>query len=57
MNKLVYVSDFFVEEMSGGAEINDSVLLDFLSKDTKIVKFLSKDLTDKHVQLYLKSVK
>ena len=55
MNKLVYVSDFFVEEMSGGAEINDSVLLDFLSKDTKIVKFLSKDLTDKHVQLYLKS--
>ena len=47
MNKLVYVSDFFVEEMSGGAEINDSVLLDFLSKDTKIVKFLSKDLTDR----------
>jgi hypothetical protein len=54
MNKIIYVSDFFVDQVSGGAEINDSILLDYISKDAKVVKFLSKDLTDKHVRLYTK---
>jgi hypothetical protein len=55
MSKLVYISDFFVEHVAGGAEINDSVLLENISKNHKVVKFLSKDVTDKHINLYLKS--
>jgi len=55
MSKLVYVSDFFVEHIAGGAEINDSILLENLSKDIKVVKFLSREFTSKHVNLYLKS--
>jgi hypothetical protein len=54
--KVVYISDFFVEQIAGGAEINDSILLDhFSSMGVKVVKFLSKEITDKHVNLYLKS--
>ena len=55
MKKLVYISDFFVEEIAGGAEINDSILLDYISKDHKVVKLHSKEVTSKHINLYLKS--
>ncbi len=59
MRKIVYISDFLAENhpfnRPGGAEINDSILTDYLSKDHKVVKFLCKDITDKHVNLYLKS--
>ena len=55
MNKLVYVSDFFVEQVSGGAEIYDDILLKELqSNGIKVAKFRSHEFTDKHVNLYLK---
>jgi hypothetical protein len=55
MNKIVYVSDFFVEHIAGGAEINDSILLDYIGENHKVIKFQSKEITDKHIKLYINS--
>ena len=37
MKKIVYISDFFVEHIAGGAEINDSILINEASKNVKIM--------------------
>ena len=55
MKKIVYISDFFVEHIAGGAEINDSILINEASKNVKIIKLQSKEVTDKHIRLYYKS--
>ena len=55
MKKIVYISDFFVEDVAGGAEINDSILLEYIGKNHKVVKFKSNEVTDKHVKLYVSS--
>jgi len=54
MKKIVFISDFFVENISGGAEICDQVLIQQLEqRDIKVCKFNSKDFTEKHLHLYL----
>jgi hypothetical protein len=54
MRKIVFISDFFVDEISGGAEIYDQVLIEELqSRGHKVSKFKSQEFTEKHLQLYL----
>ena len=56
MDKLVFVSDFFADQIQGGAEICDDVLISALkTKGIKIAKFTSKEFSEKHARLYLKA--
>ena len=53
MKKLVFISDFFVDQIAGGGEICDDVLVSMLSDDdTKVVKLNSHTVIDKHIKLY-----
>jgi hypothetical protein len=53
MKKLVFISDFFVNQIAGGGEICDDVLLSLMKEDgTKIIKFNSHTIVDKHIKLY-----
>ncbi len=55
MNNLVYISDFFIEHVRGGAEIYDDLLIKELEKrSVKVCKFQSHEFTTKHFQLYEK---
>lgn len=39
MNKIIYISDFFAEEILGGAEINDKEIIElFISKKIDVIK-------------------
>lgn len=54
MKKLVFISDFFVDQIAGGGEIYDNILMSlFAQDDIKIVKFNSHLIIDKHIKLYL----
>ena len=56
MNKVVYVSDLFYEQAQGGAETCDHILINEMrAKGIKVVTFNSKEFTEKHVNLYLKT--
>lgn len=56
MNKLVYITDFFVNDIKGGAEICDDVLLNKLSKNNvEIIKFRSNEITSNDIHNYAKS--
>jgi len=53
MKKLVFISDFFVNEINGGGEICDDVLISELRKrGVKVCSFRSREVTTKHIQLY-----
>ena len=53
MRKVVFISDFFVEHISGGAEICDQILIEELRlRGTKVCKFQSREFTEKHFNLY-----
>jgi hypothetical protein len=52
VKKIVFISDFFENQISGGAEICDGVLIKELSKTHKICKFNSSEFTVKHFNLY-----
>ena len=53
MKKIVYISDFFIDEIAGGAEICDDILINLLQEDGfSVVKFKNTDLSDKHIKLY-----
>ena len=53
MKKLVFISDFFVNEINGGGEICDDVLISELRKrGVKVCPFKSREVTTKHIQLY-----
>jgi hypothetical protein len=55
MNKLVFISDFFVDQVSGGAEIYDSILINELQeRGIKVCKFNSLEFSKKHFHLYEK---
>ena len=55
MKKLVFVSDCFVESVSGGAEIYDDLLIKELEKaNVKVCKFRSHEFTKNHFKLYEK---
>ena len=54
MKKIFFIADFFSNEISGGAEIYDQVLIEQLrSRGTKVCKFKSQEFTEKHFHLYL----
>ena len=53
MRKIVFISDFFVDQVSGGAEIYDNILIEELTKkDYKVCKFNSQEFTVKHFKLF-----
>ena len=53
MRKIVFISDFFADEISGGAEIYDQVLIEELNRrGAKVCKFKSEEFTEKHFHLY-----
>ena len=53
MRQAVFISDFFVNEIAGGAEIYDDVLIQELqNRKIKICKFKSAEFTEKHFHLY-----
>ena len=45
MSKVVFVADFFIDEISGGAERCNESLIEYLQKDFKIEKIKSRFLT------------
>ena len=49
MKKIIFISDFFNDELIGGTEKNDSVLIDHLRSTYIIEKIKSKDLTESKV--------
>mgnify|MGYP003658408533 CR=1 FL=1 len=53
MKKIVFISDFFVDQIAGGGEICDNILMSLFAQDNiKIIKFNSNLITDKHIKLY-----
>ena len=53
MKKVVFISDFFVDQIAGGGEIYDNILMSLLVQDsTKIIRFNSNTIFDKHIRLY-----
>ena len=53
MKKIVFISDFFVDQIAGGAEIVDNILINLLRQDGfDVIKFKNDELTDKHIKLY-----
>ena len=54
--KIVFVSDFFEDQVKGGAEIYDGILIRMLeTSGAKVVRFSTQEFIDKHVLLYKKS--
>lgn len=50
MNKVVFISDLFQEDLIGGAELNDSVLIDYLeSKGVEVLKLRSNNIQDNQI--------
>jgi len=53
MADIVFISDFFVNEVNGGAEIYDDLLLSELRlKGHNVITFKSNEIIDKHINLY-----
>ena len=53
--KVFYIADYFVEDIRGGAEICDNVLLTLLKDEQhKVVRFRSAEVSEKHFKLYNK---
>lgn len=56
MKKIVYIADFFVDKIAGGAEIYDDILITLLQDDGfDVIKFQNNEITDKHIKLYRSS--
>jgi hypothetical protein len=56
VQQIVYIADFFIDQIAGGAEIYDDILIKLFEADNiKVVKFTNKDLTPKHINLYRES--
>jgi hypothetical protein len=55
MKKIVFISDFFVDQIAGGGEICDNVLMSLFRDDGyRIAKFNSHLTSDNHIKLYRK---
>ena len=53
MSKIVYIADFFIDQISGGAEICDDNLINmFLVRGEKVVKINTVEFNDKHFDTY-----
>ena len=56
MKKVVYIADFFIDKIAGGAEIYDDILINLLQDDGfDVIKFQNNEITDKHIKLYRSS--
>jgi hypothetical protein len=44
MNKVIFISDFFIDEINGGAERCNSALIEMLNKDFSIIEMKSLDV-------------
>lgn len=44
-NKLIFISDFFIDEITGGAEFCNDALISLLSSDVEVVKIKSQHVT------------
>ena len=50
MKKVVFISDLFQDDLIGGAELNDSVLIRFLeSKNINVIKLRSNNINDEEI--------
>ena len=55
IKNIVFVSDFFAAQVSGGAEIYDNILINELkNKNIKVVKFNSNEFTKSYFNFYRK---
>jgi hypothetical protein len=53
MKKIVFIADFFIEDLHGGAEICDAILISMLKEDGfDVIKFKNSQLSQKHIKLY-----
>lgn len=53
MSKVIFIADFFVDEIAGGAEIYDDILINMFEQDgIEVVKLKNKEITEKHIKLY-----
>ena len=53
MSKIIYIADFFIDQISGGAEICDDNLINmFLVRGEKVVKINTVEFNDKHFDTY-----
>lgn len=53
MRKVVVVADFFVDQVQGGAEIYDDLLIqEMINNGIKVCKFNSQEFSRKHFELY-----
>lgn len=52
MSKVLFISDFYTQHLNGGAENNDSVLIDHLSKDHDVTLTLSHETKPEMVEGY-----
>jgi len=53
MKKIVFIADFFIDEIKGGAEICDDILIEMLRSDGfDVIKFKNSNLSHKHIKLY-----
>jgi hypothetical protein len=53
MNSIIYISDFFAEEILGGGEFNDNELINiFISKEINVIKFKSIQLNEEILNDY-----
>jgi len=50
MKKILYISDFFLKDIIGGAELADSVIIDFLKKEYDVVCINSKQASYEKVK-------
>jgi len=56
MRKIVFLADFFVNEIQGGAEIYDDILISCLrQRGSKVATFKCSEFGNKHLELYIKS--
>tara|TARA_R100000008_G_scaffold82508_1_gene66841 strand:+ start:3070 stop:4689 length:1620 start_codon:yes stop_codon:yes gene_type:complete len=53
MKQIVFIADFFVNQIAGGGEICDDVLISMLKSDNvKVIKLNCNNVIDKHIKLY-----
>lgn len=53
MQKILFIADFFVNEIAGGAEIYDDILVSLFEADgIDVVKFKTSEVSHRHVHLY-----
>ena len=52
MKSVLFIADFFSDQLTGGAELNDDILIKHLQKTTQVVKIHSNHVTKKLLQMH-----